>query len=511
MKRREFLRRAAAGGAIVTMPAFLAGCGVQAILPAATPVPENPFLDWFAIDQSVINQLMSAVTANGADIADLYFQHSRRNSLRLEEGQIGPASIDVRQGVGMRAVVGEQTGFASTEDLTLPSMLTAAGVAAAKTGGVQPVLPQNYESQPLGDLYTSSIMWADIGAEQIQAKLEFVEQQVRLADPAIRNVSVHWEDNDDKIMIATLSGSLVMDDRPMARLTVVATAERDGEVQTGFATIAARADVTWFSETRLRQTIDEVVERTMIQFDARRAPLGEMPVILASGSSGVLLHEAIGHSMEADLNQSGASAFADRIGEKIAEPFVSIIDQADIPNEPGALNYDDEGNSAGRTVMVENGVLRSYLHDEVSAQRSNVESTASGRRESYRHAPMPRMSCTFMDDGPHTKDEIVAAVDRGIICETYVDGKVQLGVGDFSFGIKNGWLVEKGKITAPIKDVSISGNGPETLARMSMVANDSRLDAGGWTCGKNGQNVPVSQGMPTVLVSAMTVGPNGTT
>jgi TldD protein len=302
-----------------------------------------------------------------------------------------------------------------------------------------------------------------------------------------------------------------MDHRPMARLTVVATAERNGQIQSGFANIAARADESWFTEARLRQTIDEVVERTMIQFDARRAPVGEMPVILASGTSGVLLHEAIGHGMEADFNQSGASAYSDKMGEKVAEPFVSIVDQADIPNERGALNYDDEGSKAGRTAMVENGILKSYLHDLVSAKQYGVESTASGRRESYRHAPLPRMSCTFMEDGPHTKDEIVAAVDRGIICETYTDGKVQLGVGDFTFAVKNGWLVENGKITAPIKDVSISGNGAETLARISMLANDARLDVGGWTCGKKGQNVPVSQGVPTVLVSEMTVGPNRAT
>ena len=243
----------------------------------------------------------------------------------------------------------------------------------------------------------------------------------------------------------------------------------------------------------------------MILFDARRPPVGEMPVILAAGASGVLLHEAIGHSMEADFNRNGTSIFSDKIGKQVAEPFVTVVDQATIPRERGALNYDDEGNAAGRTILVENGILKSYLHDEISARQYDLESTGSGRRESYKFAPMPRMSCTFMEDGPHTREEIIAAVDFGVICETFTDGQVQLGGGDFTFSVKNGWLVEGGRVTSPIKDLSIVGNGPETLQRITMVADDARLDSGGWTCGKNGQNVPVSQGMPTVLVSSLTV------
>jgi TldD protein len=210
--------------------------------------------------------------------------------------------------------------------------------------------------------------------------------------------------------------------------------------------------------------------------------------------------------LEADFNRKGTSIYSDMMGRKVAEPFVTVVDQADIPNERGALNFDDEGNRAGRTVLVENGILRSYLLDTISARQYGVEPTGSGRRESYKFAPMPRMTCTFMEDGPHTKEEIVAAVDRGILCETYTNGQVQIGAGDYTFYVKNGWLVEGGKITAPIKDANLIGNGPESLRRITMVAGDARLDTGGWTCGKNGQRVPVSQGMPTVLVSKMTVG-----
>jgi TldD protein len=230
-----------------------------------------------------------------------------------------------------------------------------------------------------------------------------------------------------------------------------------------------------------------------------------MPVILSAGASGVVLHEAVGHAFEADFIAEGASPYGGRIGSSIADPGVTLVDDARIPGERGALNYDDEGTPTGSTTLVENGELRSYLHDRASARASGVEPTGSGRRESFRHAPMPRMTCTSMRNGPHTRDEIIAAVDLGIVCETYTEGQVDLGGGDFTFQVKNGWLVEKGKLTAPIKDVSISGNGPDLLSSITMVGDDSHLDAGGWTCGKKNQAVPVSDGMPTVLVSELAV------
>jgi TldD protein len=355
----------------------------------------------------------------------------------------------------------------------------------------------------MGGLYTTSVPWADIGIDQKLPVLKYIEESARAKDPSIEKVSVHWSDGDEGVMIATLDGDLVTDHRPMTRMTLVVTARKGEEVQSGFSNIAAREEFGWYTQDRLDSMIREAVDRAMILFDARRPPEGEMPVILASGDSGILLHEAIGHSMEADFNRDGSSTYADMIGKKIAEPFVTVVDQATIQGERGALNYDDEGNRAGRTVMVENGILKSYLHDQTSAKQYGLKSTGSGRRESYKYAPMPRMSCTFMEDGPHTKEEIIEAVDLGIICETYTNGQVQLGAGDFTFSVKNGWLVERGRITAPIKDVSISGSGPETLERISMVGNDARMDSGGWTCGKNGQSVPVSQGIPTVLVSKM--------
>jgi TldD protein len=506
IKRREFLGTVAAGSAVLTMPGFLSGCGVQSATAIAGNTPENPFMEWFGVDQSTVARVMSELTARGADAADVYFQHSRNNSLTLEDGIVSSANSGIRQGVGLRVVIGEQTGYAFTEDLTLPSMLAAARTASAIASGSQVVAPQSFNPSSAGDLYTTTVPWANVGIDQKLPILKMVEAKTKAKDPAIDKVAVYWADGDERVMIATLDGRLVMDRRPMTRVTVVATAKKGDETQTGYSNIAAREEISWYTEERLNRMVDEAVERTMIQFEARRPPAGEMPVILASGASGILLHEAIGHGMEADFNRKGTSIYTDMMGKKVAEPFVTVVDQADIPNERGALNFDDEGNKAGRTVMVEDGILKSYLHDQISAKQYGLKPTGSGRRESYRFAPMPRMTCTFMEDGPHTKDEIIAAVDHGIICETYTNGQVQIGAGDFTFYVKNGWLVEKGKVTAPIKDVNIIGNGPEALKRITMVANDARLDTGGWTCGKNGQRVPVSQGIPTVLVSNMTVG-----
>ena len=506
IRRREFLGHMAAGSAVLTMPTFLSGCGVQSATAISQVTPENPFMTWFGVDQATAARVMSELTASGADAADLYFQHTRSNSLTLEDGIVSNANSGIQQGVGLRVVIGEQTGYAFTEDLTLPSMLAAARTASAIASGSRVAAPQAFNPLATGNLYTTSVPWSDVGIDQKLPILKFVEAQAKSMDPAIEKVAVYWADADERVMIATLDGKLVTDHRPMTRVTVVVTAKKDGESQTGYSNIAARQEFAWYGEERLTKMVREAVDRTMIQFEARRPPAGEMPVILAAGASGILLHEAIGHGMEADFNRKGTSIYSDMMGKKVAEPFVTVVDQATIPNERGALNYDDEGNRAGRTVMVENGILKSYLHDEISAKQYALSPTGSGRRESYKFAPMPRMSCTFMEDGPHTKDEIVAAIDHGIICETYTNGQVQIGAGDYTFYVKNGWLVEKGKITAPIKDVNIIGNGPESLKRITMVANDARLDTGGWTCGKNGQSVPVSQGIPTVLVSRMTVG-----
>ena len=270
--------------------------------------------------------------------------------------------------------------------------------------------------------------------------------------------------------------------------------------------MAARSDLGYYSADRISRVVKEAVDRTVILFEAVPAPAGEMPVVLAAGSSGILLHEAIGHGMEADFNRKGVSIYADKIGKPIAKSFVNIVDEGTQEGARGAINVDDEGNAAGRTTLVQDGVLTTYLHDTISAKHYKVAPTGNGRRESYQYAPMPRMRSTYMLPGPHRRDEIIASVKKGIYCSNFTNGQVQIGAGDFTFYVKNGYMIEDGKLTRPIKDVNIIGNGPKVLEQVDMVSDDLSIDEGGWTCGKDGQSVPVSQGMPTVRVASITVG-----
>ncbi|MEE9386628.1 MAG: metallopeptidase TldD-related protein [Nannocystaceae bacterium] len=469
----------------------------------------QPYLEWFAVSESTIREVMGELSRHGVDQADVYFQHSRSNSIVFQDGIVSRASTSVDQGVGVRAVVGDQVGYAYTEELTPESMKGAARSAAAIARGAQGgriEVPGAFRTTRCPSYYELSVPWADVG---VQRKLPLIRRVAELAkgsDPAIEKVQIYWADSEERVLLADLAGRIVTDYRPMTRLHVSLTATRNGVTQSHGSNIAAREGIEWYSEQRLAAVVKEAAERTMILFEARRPPAGEFPVVLAAGASGILLHEAIGHGMEADFNRKNTSIYADMLGKKIAPDFVNIVDDGTVAHHRGALNVDDEGEPCGKTVLVENGVLASYLHDSISARHYGVKSTGSGRRESFRHAPLPRMRCTYMMDGPHTPGEIIASVKKGIIAETFTNGQVQIGAGDFTFYIKNGWLIENGKVTAPIKDCNIIGNGPEALKAVTMAANDFKLDTGGWTCGKDGQSVPVSQGLPTVLVSELTVG-----
>jgi len=497
---------------VLTMPAWLAGCGSRpaqqaSLAPATTPTPANPFLAWFSVDEATLHKVMVELTAKGADEAELYFQHTRSNAIAMEDGIVNQAWASIDLGVGLRVVVGDQVGYAYTEDLSLEAMLSAARAAAAIAKGKAPVAPQSFTPTEHGRFYEIAVPWSDIGVEKKLPIVQKVAALTKAKDGAIDKVSVFWSDEDEHVMIADLRGNISTDRRPMTHLSVNITAKKNGKTQANGSSIAARRGIDGYDDARLEKVAREAVDRTMVLFDARKPPAGEMPVVLAAGASGILLHEAIGHGMEADFNRKNTSIYADMIGKKVAPDFVTIVDDGTIEHERGALNVDDEGRACERTVLVDKGVLASYLHDQISARHYKLaKSTGSGRRESFRHVPLPRMRCTFMENGPHTKDEIIASVEKGIIAETFTNGQVQIGAGDYTFYIKNGWLIEKGKITAPIRDCNIIGNGPDALRRVTMAANDSKLDTGSWTCGKDGQSVPVSQGLPTVLVSSMTVG-----
>jgi TldD protein len=501
LHRREFLRHIAAGGALAAAPVLLPGCATQAPSDGVdTPTLDNPFTSWFGLDESSINRVMSALTANGADIADAYFELASSHRMVFENGEVRGAETEARRGAGLRVVRDGKVDFASTEALDLTSLLDTASSVAR---GAPKSIPWQASLVTSRDLYPVTVSWTDVTQAEKLSLMQAIEARARAADPAVESVAMRWESSEQTILVATLDGQLVTDVRPLARLSLVVTAARGDVRQTGFSNVAARAGLDWYTEERIAALVQEAVDRTLVQFEARRAPAGDMPVILAAGTGGVLLHEGLGHGLEADLVDD--SAFAGQLGNKVAESFVTIVDEAHMERESGALNVDDEGAATGRNVLVENGVFSTSLQDRVSALANGVSPTGSGRRESFRHLPMPRMTCTFMADGPHARDEIIAAVKDGVICETFSGGRAELGPGGFRFNVKNGWIVEDGKITAPTKDFTISGNGPDMLRKITMAADDSRMDAGGWLCGKNGQTVPVSQGMPTVLVSALTV------
>ena len=512
--RRHFLQGSAGGLALLTVPGWMAGCAkpVAAVAPVVAPPPvvpppPHPFFAWFGVDEPLLASLVGELGKNGATFADVYLQHTRTVSIGLEDGIVSSASASIDQGAGLRTVIGDQQGYAFTEELTPEAMRGAAATAASIAKATAVVGPQAFTLHTPGQaLYQVAVPWSEVGIDQRLPILRAVEAYARAADPSVTKVSVNWSDSEERVLVATLDGRIHVDTRPMTRLWCIVTATRNGQSVSNSANLAGRRGLEWYDDANLRMLAKDAVDRTLVLFDAKRPPAGEMPVILAAGASGILLHEAIGHGLEADFNRTGTSIYSDMIGKPIASEFVTIVDSGVEAHTRGAIAFDDEGNPTEYTRLVEKGILRSYLHDQISARHYGVKPTGSGRRQSFRFQPIPRMRATFMENGPHTREEIVASVKNGIIAETFTNGVVQIGAGDYTFYIKNGWLVENGKVTAPIKDVNIIGNGPDSLRKVTMAANDSKLDVGGWTCGKDGQGVPVSQGLPTVLVSSMTVG-----
>ena len=465
----------------------------------------------FGVTERMIRETLSAALSRGGDFADVFFQHRVSGNLGLEDGAVNRAYTSVELGVGVRAIKGDQTGYAYTEDLTLEALVGAAKTAAAIADGPARPGPKGLKYETgLPARYPVKTRWEDVRPQQKLPPLSGLNEKVLAADPRIRKVNVSFGDEAGAILIADSTGRVVEDLQPMTRLGLSCVAEKDGKKETNGYNVAGRADIGFYSPEKLDRIVKEAVSRTLVLFEAVQPAAGEMPVVLGAGASGILLHEAIGHGMEADFNRKGISIFSDRIGKNVAQKFVSIVDEGTLPAARGSINVDDEGNPVGKTMLVENGILTTYLHDSISARHYKVKPTGNGRRESYRNAPIPRMRATYMLPGPHKKDEIIASVKKGIYCTNFTNGQVQIGAGDFTFYVKNGYLIEDGKLTRPVKDVNIIGNGPEALLKVDMVSDDLAIDEGGWTCGKDGQSVPVSQGLPTVRVSSMTVGGRGT-
>ncbi len=464
------------------------------------------YFDQFGVTDESIRAVLTTALSRGADDADLYFEHSGSTSVALSDGKVNRASTHVDLGVGVRVVVGDQVGYAYTEDLSTEAMLAAARLAAEIATGTAAHAPIAATPRNYADRYPVTMPWEHVELEKRVAMVRDWEQRVFARDPRVNKVEVSLADSFRHVLIARPDGRSVYDYQPMTRAFIVCTAEQEGRRESSSANLAQRMGLEFYTPERVESLIQRVVDDTMILFESGKPPAGEMTVVLGAGSSGILLHEAIGHGLEADFNRKGVSIYADRMDTRIAPKGVTVVDDGTLFHARGSINTDDEGNPAEKTTLIEDGVLRGYLHDEISARHYKVAPTGSGRRESFRQPVLPRMRSTYMEPGPYDPAEIIASVDKGIYCRTFSNGQVQIGAGDFAFYVRHGWLIEGGKLTRPIKDVNLVGNGPRVLETIEMVGNDLVIDEGGWTCGKDGQSVPVSQGMPTVKVSRLSVG-----
>lgn len=505
LTRREFVKVTGSGLALASLAGTLpglAGCaGGQQFQPG--------YFGRFGIDSETMRKILSEALVYGGDYADVFFQHSIRNSVRMEDRIVNSASTSVQLGVGIRVLKGDQTGYSFTEDLNLESMKAAARTAANIASGVKKAPPQEYQPMILPNYYPVEMSWQDVGIDKRVAIAKQIDDDVFNEDERIIKNYVGFHDIEKYILVANSEGLLSEDYQPMLRLIAYCTAEQEGQRESNYFDYAIRDDLGFLTPERLTRLPKKAVRRTINLFDAQSAPAGELPVVLTPGSSGILLHEAIGHGMEADFNRIGTSVYADKLNKPIAQDFINIVDSGLNKHVRGSINVDDECCHTKETLLVENGILRTYLHDRISARHYGVEPTGNGRRQSFKHNPMPRMRNTYMLNGPHTFEEIIGSVKYGILADQFTNGQVNIGPGDFTFYVKSGNLIEDGKITSPIKDVNIIGNGPDVLEKVTMAGNDMALTEGGWTCGKSGQSVPVSHGLPSLLVSSITVGGKG--
>ncbi len=506
--RREFLKRSSQGliGTAV-MPMMLSSKLYGA--PENQGQKMNSISDYyhhFGVDPDVIRRVMEAALDKGGDYCDLYFQHKISNSVRLEDNQVNNASGNIDFGVGIRVLKGDQTGYSFTEEISEKTMIQAAGTAAAIAETSRKIAPVQLSAVKIPNYYPIQTPWETVSIDTKIPILQLLNDKAFELESRIIKSNIRFSNESSYILLATSEGRAAYDYQPMGQISISCTAESKSGRESSRFSLSGRRGIEFMNEANLDKLARKAVTQATDLLDAGRPPAGEMEVVLAAGSSGILLHEAIGHGMEADFNRKNVSIYSDLMNQKVGEQFVTIVDDGTNPNVRGSINIDDEGNESEQTVLVENGVLRSYLHDRISARHYGVKPTGSGRRQSFRHNPMPRMRNTYMLPGPHSREEIIRSVKKGIYADTFYNGEVWIGAGDFTFYVKSGTLIEDGRLTQPIKDINIIGNGPEVLRRVNMVGDDLKMAEGGWTCGKNGQSVPVSQGMPTVKVSSITVG-----
>ena len=469
----------------------------------------------YGLDPSSLQQVLGQIMTHEVDFADLYFQYSRAESWQLEEGQVKSGSFSIEQGVGVRAVAGDKTAFAYTDDITLPALQQAAAATRAiATAGAEarvevPGLTRDQRgvlqlSRPA--LYMAHDPLLSLQDEHKVALLEKLERIARGLDPRITQVMAGLAGEYEVVLVARADGLLAADVRPLVRLSLQVIAEANGRREQGSAGGGGRFDYGYFDDEMLTQYAQQAVHQALINLDARPAPAGSMTVVLGAGWPGILLHEAIGHGLEGDFNRKGSSAFAGRVGERVAAPGVTVVDDGTLARRRGSLNVDDEGNPTQCTVLIENGILKGYMQDTLNARLMGVGVTGNARRESFAHIPMPRMTNTYMLNGDKTPEEIIKSVKHGLYAANFGGGQVDITSGKFVFSAAEAYMIEDGKISYPVKGATLIGNGPDVLTRVSMIGNDMALDPGVGTCGKEGQSVPVGVGQPTLRIDGLTVG-----
>jgi TldD protein len=463
----------------------------------------------FGITDALCRRVLSKALSKGGDFADLYFEHTVSNSLGLEDKKVDRAYTTVNLGVGIRTVKGDQVGYGFTQELTEKSMIAAAATAATIADGSARQAASKFATLDAGNYYPLT----GTRVAPLSSRLALVEDVAAKCfkrSSYVIKVNARFGDTQKRIMVVTSDGVKAEDFLPNSALSASAIVEKEGRKEQFWFARGGRRDFSYFTDGIVNEVAERVVDGAVTLFDAVIPPAGEMPVVFAPGDPGVLLHEAIGHGFEADFNRKKTSIYCTMMGQKVAEPFVTIVDDGTWPGARGSINFDDEATPGQRTVLVENGILKSYMHDNISARHYGLSSTGNGRRESYEHYPVPRMRNTYILPGPNKPQEIIESVKKGIYIQQVANGQVNIGQGDFAFYVSQGRLVEDGKLGAPIKDVNIMGNGPKMLQNITMVADDLEL---GWnglsTCGKEGQDVPIDCGMPTVLVRSLTVGGTG--
>lgn len=462
------------------------------------------------IDEKNLNSTLGTMMRGGVDYADLYFQVSRNESWTLEDGIVREGSFSLDQGVGVRATSGEKTGFAYSDELVLPALEQAAFAARAIARQGQDKSVQAWNRSAAERLYSADDPTMSIDDTQKTTLLNEIDAATRALDSRVEQVIVSLASSQDLILIAASDGTMAADIRPLIRLNVSVILVQDGSREQGYAGGGARASLDYFINGDIPMDYArEAVRQAIVQLDARPAPAGTMPIVLGSGWPGILLHEAVGHGLEGDFNRKGTSAFSGRIGQKVASSICTIVDDGTLADRRGSVTVDDEGVPGQYTVLVENGVLKGYMQDKLNARLMGVESTGNGRRESFAHVPMPRMTNTYMLAGPHDPEEIIASVDKGIYAPNFGGGQVDITSGKFVFSASEAYLIEKGKVTAPVKGAMLIGDGPQALSKISMVGNDLELDSGVGTCGKEGQSVPVGVGQPTLKIDEITIGGTG--